>query len=360
MLLHATVATTVTDIENMRARDLRRFLIKFGFDEKEVSTILDKSELKKLAQEALWSKQHEAETIAFNKKAFYWTIAALGIVLIFILWEPLKEILRFFRTSLSSAVYQIKSKFKLLRVCLENYLFLGALGFALAMIIEIIEPLMQISVIASWILPSGSPFRRFLFPWPNLPLSLDTVVGLATGGTKGAVQGMSTTKSALGNFGSFGVNLGPMVTIWACTWAKNRLENFGASFLMGYADEKNRRRQERAKKKSEKERGKATTPDWAKSDEPVCDFVDGKNANSNANDDVQRGASRSYNRREFKLGGDSDRVDDHDSSKASVFDAAPDDGDFWADDAAADSSHNDHGNREPLNSTGVADFSTID
>ena len=242
LILHLVtmVAGVPIDFDNMRSRELRKNLLKWGHSVDELSKILDRKELRTLAEDFYRQKQKFDDENAFRAKGVQVSVFCIIIACIFMFWEPLQGVLSYFRSSVEGFIYQIKERLRLVSMSLSNRFPVAALSLTAATVLEIIEPCIHLSILAGWIIPNGSIWRRFLIPMPNFSLTMNHLLGVAKPGSS-----PSQSRSSLDNLGNMGINVAPMVLLWVSNFLKHKLEDFGASRLIKVVDAKQRRRDNR-------------------------------------------------------------------------------------------------------------------
>ena len=230
--------TAAIDFEKMRSRELRKHLLKLGHDREELNKILDRAELKQLAEEFYSSKQKYDDEAAYRAKGVKFSIACIILASIFIFWEPISGVFGGMKETIDGFVYQLKERIRLIRMSLVNRFPLAAISLLLAIFLEILQPMIQISILASWVIPSSSSLRRFLIPMPNFQITVNHFLGQK--------EGKSTAPTtSFGDIGNMGVNIAPMVLMWISSYVKHKLEDFGASRLISVVEAKQKRRDDR-------------------------------------------------------------------------------------------------------------------
>lgn len=229
------LCTCSINFDNMRSRELRKHLLKLGHDREELSKILDRKELKVLAEEFYNQKRQYDDDAAFRARGVQFSIGCIVVASIFIFWGPISTLFSSFRSSVDGFVYQIKERFRLISMSIVNRFPLAAVCLMLAVFLDVLQPLIQLSILASWIIPTASPFRRFLIPMPNFPITIDHFLGKKEGRS-------SKPSSSIGDIGGMGVNVAPMILMYVSSYLKHRLEDFGASRLISVVEAKQKRR----------------------------------------------------------------------------------------------------------------------
>lgn len=236
------VTAAPIDFDNMRSRELRKHLLKWGHSRDELSKILDRKELRTLAEDFYSQKQKFDDEAAFKAKGVQFSIVCIIIACILVFWEPLLGVLSHFRSSIDGFIYQIKERLRLVSMSISNRFPVAALSLIAATGLEIIQPCIHLSILAGWIIPTGSVWRRFLIPMPNFSVTMNHLLGATKPGSS---PSPSQSRSRLDDLGNMGINLAPMVLLWVSNYLKHKLEDFGASRLIKVVDAKQRRRDDR-------------------------------------------------------------------------------------------------------------------
>ena len=228
------------DFKNMRSRELRKHLLSLGHNRDDLNKIVDRKELKLLAEEFYRQKQKYDSETDYKEKGVKFSIACILIATILFFWDKITAFLASFRPLFDGYVYQIKERLRLVSLSLTNRLHFAAASFILAAALEFILPLLQLSVLAGWVIPNGSPLRRFLIRMPSMPLTLNHFLGSGRRSSKS-----SDASSRIADIGDIGINVAPMILMWILNYAKLKLEEIGASRLIKIVDEKQRKRDDR-------------------------------------------------------------------------------------------------------------------
>ena len=228
------------DFKNMRSRELRKHLLSLGHNRDDLSKIVDRKELKLLAEEFYRQKQKYDSETEFKEKGVQFSIACILVATILFFWDKIIAFLASFRPLFDGYVYQIKERLRLVSLSLTNRLHFAAASFVLAAALEFILPLLQLSVLAGWVIPNGSPLRRFLIRMPSMPLTLNHFLGSGRRSSKS-----SDASTRIADIGDIGINVAPMILMWILNYAKLKLEEIGASRLIKIVDEKQKKREDR-------------------------------------------------------------------------------------------------------------------
>ena len=207
------------EIMNMRTRALKRFLTKHGINKAEMTKMLDKNELRVLALGIINEINSEKSNQAQIKLAFYVTVLLGVLLVVYLLKDVLFSVLQGIVSWCMGEIFQLKLKSKMIKLAMKNSRYSAIMYIILAIIINVIQTGIKTSIFASWVLPSGNFMRRYFIPTFSLPLSTENIFG------RGAP--------------AFGVDMGPMLTLYALGWLQNKLENLMAFELIDIVDAKN-------------------------------------------------------------------------------------------------------------------------
>lgn len=214
--LSMSIATAIEvfkyeDLQVLRARDIKKILLSMGVDTTIVGRTIDKAELISLAMEAF----NKVQTV---KATHDWYMQVAMVLLCL----ALVTLIMVFRASIVNALIEsckyvwgelflISTKMNLIQKSMKYGLLLATVALAIAIMIDIITPLINISTLLSWCVSSNSAIRRYFPPLLNIPLSANAIIG----------SGPKT-----------GINIGPMVSLWILRLIKRKCEEFGASCLI--------------------------------------------------------------------------------------------------------------------------------
>jgi hypothetical protein len=226
----ATIVFALNDNELrlLRTKDIKKILLELGIDRNEINKHLDKDELIALVQETIQKQVSQRDE---DLKFHYYTkiaIYSLIIILITLFYKHILAIILSTGQSLWGDYWIFTEKFKLVRQCIKYRILLALLAISTSCIIDVAIPLIHISTLLSWVIPSSSFLRQYLFPTPHFPISPHSILG----------RGPTT-----------GLNIGPMVFLWVLKYSKDKLENFAAGKIV----------ETRSSRKSNRNRG--TTKD---------------------------------------------------------------------------------------------------
>lgn len=181
------------NVDTMRSKELRKNLLKWGYNLDDLNKILDKKELRVLAKEFYSQKEIHDKDVEYKEKGVKFSIMCVIIGLIFFFWEPLSSFLLSLRSFFDGYIYQIKERIRLISISIKNHFFIATISLISATIIEVIQPLIQLSIALSWVIPTGSMYRRYLFPMPSFSTSINHILG-----RKDQASSSSDTMSSIG------------------------------------------------------------------------------------------------------------------------------------------------------------------
>jgi hypothetical protein len=256
--------SSIVEVENMRARELRKLLLKLGANPEDLIKIIDRTDLKLLALKIISQQYSQSVNNYYIEQTIKTVLIMLIISIMFLIKEPVGLLLNRIFSSFFEIKYQVKNKTSMIIRCIKHRYILSSLSLILALFLDLLYPAIQISIAASWILPNDSPYHKYRIPMLSLPVNSRVLMkgmGMPTikdteinAMNDGSVSG--SAKSAMQRFSQMGMNLGPMITIWIINWLKAKLEAYGASKLIHFVEEKEKRRDLRRKKKEEKKEKK--------------------------------------------------------------------------------------------------------
>ena len=195
-----TVSTlNMLEISDMRVRDIKRRLSRHhGYGADELSRMLDKRELiNALSYEEHKTQQQQEEKtrrILFKRSI----IVALLCVLIVICKPLLIQV--YDVISVNIVVYTDKKRYEFSK-CRDYSSIKASLGVIAMMTVDLAKLWLSSSVLLSWVLPSNSLYRQYLFPVPSIPIKPAQMLAVASG----------KPGNAAGPLGNYGINIGPMV-----------------------------------------------------------------------------------------------------------------------------------------------------
>ncbi|CAM9296944.1 unnamed protein product, partial [Ectocarpus fasciculatus] len=188
----------------MRVRDLKRYLMKIGVSKKEVDAHLDKTELVAIGDE-FWLQQRSIDTQC-RVMACLLLLGVLWWAFVFRkkIYSCVVDVVAWLR----SFFYQIELKVPGLKFALRKRLYVAVLCLSATIALDVYMMYVQMSVLASWVLPTDSAMNRYSARVPALSVTPAALLG--SGGATAA--------------GGFGLNVGPVIALWVCRYTKSYLE----------------------------------------------------------------------------------------------------------------------------------------
>ena len=205
-------------IDSMRTRQLRSFLVKLGADRLEIDKLMLREELEGLAHQLVQDENQEKVNNYQIRVAYYVTIFLGVLVLAYVLknlfFGILEGILQFF----SGELYQIRLKLKTMKMAVKNFRVVAIMGLLLSVLCDGLVNWIQISILASWVLPRHSFLRNYLIQTFSLPMSPAQLLGAGSS--------------------AFALDMGPMLTLWGLRWLSKQFEEVVGGSLIDIADRK--------------------------------------------------------------------------------------------------------------------------
>lgn len=206
-------------LNNMRTRELKNFLIRnINVDAKLISQIFDRKELIQLA---LSSEEKYGAANYFNRNEFVVVICRLLIYIIlgYMSYKCRHIINDILLDPFTSCYYRIILKAGWMKKCLKKYYILSFVAFLISCIIDIYGPLIQLRILVSWIAPPNSIVRILMSNYvPILSLSIN--------------PSLVTKNKNLASFINYGVDLGPIITLYSLKFVKHKLEDYACTKLL--------------------------------------------------------------------------------------------------------------------------------
>jgi len=213
------------EVEQMRVRNLKSRLIKMGEDPVEIEAILDKKVLKRMLTEHLWEEEQEAMAAFYWEWAYFlgkWFVMAALSALVY---APAMAFLQ-------GAVYRNNLILQSTRSAIKNSIYSAVIPFILAIFFEGLHVYINASTLASWFLPTESPWRRYLIRLPSL-VANPKQMGFAAA--------------------DFGVNVTPMIATTLVQWLKGVCQEFAAGRMMSVVNAKNKKKRDKAARRAQQE-----------------------------------------------------------------------------------------------------------
>jgi hypothetical protein len=205
------------ELSTMSVRQLQRLLRSEGENPDVIAKLLDKQELKALAE--AYINQHNGMIVGYCALC----VLAAGLVFALIirsryifLW-----ICDYFNMWLYSYIDPSIMLLPSIKYAFRKRLFLGLLCLLLCCACDIYQAYVQVSILLSWILPNYSILRKFLAPTLYFPLS------------------PSLLTAKIPSSASF--NFGPMITLWISRYVKSLFETWGSKIILSYKQRKSKK-----------------------------------------------------------------------------------------------------------------------
>lgn len=230
---------SIDEISTLRVREIKRQLaLNHGYSNEEISKMLDKRELiNALAFEEhkVHLKNAEIKKRRLLKRGI---IVAVICVLVVLFWPVFQQL--YITVGVNFEVYYDRKKYEISR-CIDLRSKKGCFGMLVAIIIDIIQLWLSISVLLSW-LPRAwlSKYYKYLFPTPNIPIRPAAMLG------SGANTG--------GGMMNFGINVGPMFVTWFLRYLNRKVEMWIGKVLSQAHQHKQKSRKTKKEKKQKKKK----------------------------------------------------------------------------------------------------------
>jgi hypothetical protein len=234
----------IIDIETMRARELRNLLLsKLKMKSNIISKVIDRQELKVLALNEIIKRQNLVQSDYFKAELFKLVIFILIFIIILLMIKPLFHIGYALLNQFHEVKYQIQIKCNMLSLAYKNKYYVAVLAFFISMFLDVLSPAIHYSIIASWL---GLP--RFIKTF-SLPVNPAMLLGSS--------KKSSSSSQLSKTLGNFSLDIGPMITIFLIGYAKNWLNEYGASKLIHLSHEKEKRKHKKIEKRRRQENEEA-------------------------------------------------------------------------------------------------------
>lgn len=232
------------EIESYRSRELKNILIQdYHLKSSIISKIIDRSELKKLLQQIILERQDALCYEVISTLGIAFLTAITICIFIYFNRKSFKKFMKWF-LSLFMNKYILAQKWKLLKMCRKQKgASLGVIMMILSFCLEIGIAWIQMSIFLSWILPSDSIFRNYLFyGFISLPVGstfnqfskinnpVNNSPFLNGGSNNNLPKGAVSTLNSLNNQqkSSWDLDIGSMVSMGVMRWLIQYLENKSA------------------------------------------------------------------------------------------------------------------------------------
>ncbi len=236
-----TITYEIRDIADLRSRDLRKLLIRFGVATGEINRILDKTELQKWVVRLMEEERIDAVNKMWREQSLKLTII-VGILTLFYYYKDAFASLSMYMMEYFKGVsYQIRQQSEMAGIAFRQRMYTAGIMLSAAVILDVLQRWMQMSTAASWILPSDSFARSLLFPYISLPVTADMIVPKDPTADHKKLQ-------------EYGLNLAPMIYMAVTGYAKNWLQEKGTQPIAESVLEKSRKKEAKKQAKAQKTR----------------------------------------------------------------------------------------------------------
>jgi hypothetical protein len=214
--------TKIEDFEGYRTRDLKKLLEEhLDVSHSVILKILDRRELKELALKSIARKR-----LLIKMQRFWTCLTSYSwyIVLIAMFIMVLPFFLQWFRSSTNGFQKRIST----LQISLKQRMIIISLLLVLGLIFEIVIYCIQFFTLLSWITPK--PLQAFYSRWLpiiSMPLAADPSFFLGKKSTYETNQFASNS-----NTGTYSLDVGPIITIYAYKYIQKSIETFAAGKLL--------------------------------------------------------------------------------------------------------------------------------
>ncbi len=222
------------EIKELRVRDIKwRLARSHGYGADELARMLDKKDLiaaLSTEENKLRTKyRKEGQRLLFWRGVFVAIMCVVAIIA-WPLWVQMSEV-----AAVNWQVYIDRKRHEISQ-CMEFRSAKGAFGVMLLAILDGLRFWLSATVLLSWVLPSNSAYRRYMFPIPSLPFRPGQFMG---------------DKVANGPLGRYGMNIAPMAITWSMGFARGKIEYWTGKALSVAARQ---RRKEARSGETEEER----------------------------------------------------------------------------------------------------------
>ena len=234
-----------TEISGLRVRDLKRRLARsHGYSAEELGRMLDKKDLM-----AALSREESKLRIKYRneqRRRLFWNglfVAIMCVIAIvgWPLWVQVSEV-----AAVNWQVYYDRKRHEISQ-CVEFRSVKGGIGVVLLAILDGLRFWLSSTVLLSWFLSSDSPYRRYMFPIPSLPIRPGQFMG---------------DKVANGPLGRYGMNIAPMAITWCMGFVRGKIEYWTGKKLSAAA--RIRRREARSGETEEERKARKAAKKAAK------------------------------------------------------------------------------------------------
>jgi len=220
------------EISDMRARDIKRRLARsHGYGADELAKMIDKVDL----INALSYEEHRVYVREVERRR--WRRGVVGTcaaVLVVLFWPLLRHLWEV--VCVNFVVYTDRRRHEISR-CREFHSYKGYFGILLLFLLDLLSLWLSTSVLLSWVMTS-----KYFFPTPSLPIR--------------PVELLTPKGHDAGEFGKYGINIGPMLISWGLRFLNGQVEGMIGRAMAEAFQEQRRREKEEMKKRRQEERAR--------------------------------------------------------------------------------------------------------
>ncbi|KAL7468843.1 hypothetical protein ACHAXS_009092 [Conticribra weissflogii] len=267
-----TKTLSMLEISDMRARDIKRRLARsHGYGADELAKMIDKADL----INALSFEEHKVYVQEVEKRKWRrWKRGMVGTcaaVLVVLFWPVLRHVWEV--ACVNFVVYTVTSNIFLqftlaqckklktksthdnksaslpndrspsdrrrheISRCREFHSYKGYFGILLLFLIDLLSLWLSTSVLLSWVMTS-----KYFFPTPSIPIR--------------PVELLTPKGHSSGEFGKYGINIGPMLISWGLRFLNGQVEGMIGRAMAEAFQEQRRKEKEEMKKRRKEEKAK--------------------------------------------------------------------------------------------------------
>jgi hypothetical protein len=236
----------IKDLDSLRAKDLKKYLINdLGYAREQIDKILDKKELRLIAEAAIQSTQEFEATIGkvgFDRSYSNWALvkvgvtAVLGVIVLYQIREPILDFLGEKKTS-------YVQRWKMFKITFKRWLILPSICILITVLLDVYQVLIQLQILLGWGRLVGLRFDEYIVRVPVLSMSL----------SPSQLVGTQRGDDQVSSFINSGLNVGPMITMWMIGYVKHRFEEFSSKYVLQIVQEKEHKKEARRQAKAAKE-----------------------------------------------------------------------------------------------------------
>lgn len=240
----AAISYNISDIADLRSRDLRKILLKYGVGAGEISRVLDMRELQTWVVRLMEEERLSIISRMWKEKGLK---AAVVVGIVTVLWYSTPFVLglgTFIIEYFMGIAYQVRQQSEMAGVAYKKGMYIAGIMLTVAVLLDLLQRWMQASTVAGWVLPYESPLRRALFPFLSWSLTADMLVPKDVRSATASQQ----QQDQQGGGGGFGMNVAPMIYMGVTGYIKAKLQEKGTKPIADYVLRKAKRKEEKKEK----------------------------------------------------------------------------------------------------------------